>query len=97
MDATRQHGPVSVDFAVPTAVTLSGIQASPAAAGPGVPLAGTLLALLAPLAGALALRRRRAQTRWIRGLSIHRILVRSLLQHPVDVRREKGGSLCSRR
>ena len=53
------HGPVSVDFAVPTAVTLSGIQATPAA-GPAVPLAGALLALLAPLAGALAVRRRQA-------------------------------------
>ena len=53
------HGPVSVDYTVPTAVTLSGIQASPAA-GPALPLAGTLLALLAPLAGALAVRRRRA-------------------------------------
>ena len=53
------HGPVSVDYTVPTAVTLSGIQASPAA-GPALPLAGALLALLAPLAGALAVRRRRA-------------------------------------
>ena len=58
--AATMHGPVSVDYVVPTAVTLSGIQASPAAAGPVVPLAGTLLALLAPLAGALAVRRRRA-------------------------------------
>ena len=58
--AATMHGPVSVDYMVPTAVTLSGIQASPAAAGPVAPLVGTLLALLAPLAGALAVRRRRA-------------------------------------
>ena len=58
MDATRQHGPVSVDFAVPTAVTLSSILATPVA-DPVLPLAGTLLALLAPLAGALGIRWRR--------------------------------------
>ncbi len=52
-----RHGPVSVDFIVPTAVTLGGMAASPAAGG-GLPVAGTLLALLAPLAGALAVRRR---------------------------------------
>ena len=57
--AMTLHGPVSVDFTGPTAVTLSGIQATPAA-GPAAPLAGALLALLAPLAGALAVRRRRA-------------------------------------
>ena len=57
--ATR-HGPVSVDYVVPTAVTLSGVDAGPAAAaGKAIPLAGTLLALLAPLAGALGIRRRR--------------------------------------
>jgi hypothetical protein len=44
---------------VPTAVTLNGVQASPAA-GSALPVAGALLALLAPLAGALAVRRRRA-------------------------------------
>jgi len=59
------HGPVSVDYTGPTAVTLSGVQASPAAvsaspaAGSALPAAGALLALLAPLAGALAVRRRR--------------------------------------
>jgi len=58
MDATRQHGPVGVDFAVPTAVTLSSILATPVA-DPVLPLAGTLLALLAPLAGALGIRWRR--------------------------------------
>ena len=56
--AATMHGPVSVDYTVPTAVTLSGIQAG-ARRRPGLPLAGTLLALLAPLAGALAVRRRR--------------------------------------
>ena len=50
---------MSVDYTVPTAVTLAGIEASPATAL-AMPLAGTLLALLAPLAGALAVRRRRA-------------------------------------
>lgn len=52
------HGPVSVDYTGPTAVTLSGISASPAA-GSALPVAGALLALLAPLAGALAVRRQR--------------------------------------
>jgi hypothetical protein len=52
------HGPVSADYIGPTAVTLSGISASPAA-GSALPVAGALLALLAPLAGALAVRRRR--------------------------------------
>jgi hypothetical protein len=31
------HGPVSVDFTVPTAVTLSGITASPAAGAAALP------------------------------------------------------------
>ena len=56
--ATR-HGPVSVDYTTPTAVTLSSVQAEPAIAGYALPLAGTLLALMAPLAGAWAARRRR--------------------------------------
>jgi hypothetical protein len=57
--ATR-HGPVSVDYTVPTAVQVSGIQASPAV-GSTVPLAGAMLALLLPLAaGLVAARRRRA-------------------------------------
>jgi hypothetical protein len=56
--AMTMHGPVSVDFTGPTAVTLNGVQASPAA-GSALPVAGALLALLAPLAGALAVRRRR--------------------------------------
>jgi hypothetical protein len=55
--ATTLHGPVSAMVDAPTAVTLSGVQASPAAGAAAVPLAGALLALLAPLAGA-ALRRR---------------------------------------
>lgn len=57
--ATTRHGPVSVNFAAPTAVTFSGVHAS-SAAGPAIPLEGALLALLAPLAGALVVRRRRA-------------------------------------
>ncbi len=57
--AATIHGPVSVDFAVPTAVTLGRIQASPAAGQPSL-LAGTLLALFAPLIGVLAARRRRS-------------------------------------
>jgi hypothetical protein len=56
--ATR-HGPVGVDFITPTAVRLGGLQANPAAGAGALPLAGALLALLAPLAGALAVGRRR--------------------------------------
>ena len=52
------HGPVSVDFSVPTAVTLSEIAASPAA-GSALPMAGATLALLLPLAAGLAVARRR--------------------------------------
>ncbi len=55
--ATTLHGPASVDYVGPTAVTLTGLQASPAA-GSALPVAGTLVALLAPLAGAWVLRRR---------------------------------------
>ncbi len=55
---TALFGPVSVTYNVPTAVTLDAVQASPAAAGAAVPLAGTLLALLAPLAVAAGARRR---------------------------------------
>ena len=46
------HGPVSVDFTVPTAVQVSSMEASPAA-GSATPLLGVLLALMAPVAGAL--------------------------------------------
>ncbi len=54
---TTLHGPVSATVQAPTGVTLSGISASPAAGS--MPAAGVLLALLAPLAGAVwALRRR---------------------------------------
>ena len=56
--ATR-HGPVSVDFTVPTAVTLTSMDVG-GVAGSAMPVAGTLVALLAPLAGALVVRRRRA-------------------------------------
>ena len=56
--ALTRHGPVSVDYAAPTAVTLSDLAASPAA-GPAAPLAGWLLALLLPLAGAAWAQRRR--------------------------------------
>jgi hypothetical protein len=55
--ATTMHGPVSVDFTVPTAVTLGDLNASPAAAS-ALPVAGVLLALLAQLAGVWAVRRR---------------------------------------
>jgi hypothetical protein len=58
--ATTMHGPVSVDFTSPTAVTVSSVDANPAAANFAVPLAITLAALLAPLAGAVAVRRRRS-------------------------------------
>lgn len=54
--AATRHGPVSVDYVAPTAVTVSGVQASPAAPA-ALPLVGTLLALLTPLAAA-GLRRR---------------------------------------
>lgn len=57
--ATTLHGPVSVNYQAPTAVRLSGMDASPAAplALPGVlPVA---LAGLVALAGAVGLRRRR--------------------------------------
>ena len=57
--AATRHGPVSVDYVVPTAVTLDAMEASAAAAGSAMPLAGTMLVLLVLFAGALALRRRR--------------------------------------
>ena len=53
--ATTMHGPVSVDFVVPTAVTLAGAQATPAAALPALPW----LAVVAGAGAALALGRRR--------------------------------------
>jgi hypothetical protein len=49
--ATTLHGPVSATAQAPTGVTLSGISASPAAGS--MPAAGVLLALFAPLAGAV--------------------------------------------
>jgi hypothetical protein len=52
------HAPVSVDFTVPTAVTLSEMAASPRA-GSALPMVGATLALLLPLASGLAIARRR--------------------------------------
>lgn len=57
--ATTLHGPVSVSYVGPTAVGLDAVQATPTAAA-GLPLAGTLLVLLAGLAGGLAVRRSRS-------------------------------------
>ena len=56
------HGPVSVDFVVPTAVTLGDVSASPGLATAAYSTYGIalLLALLAPLAGAAWAARRRA-------------------------------------
>jgi hypothetical protein len=54
------HGPVSVDFAVPTAVSLDRVQASPTLAGSGLSPVSALAALLALAAGnRVAARRRR--------------------------------------
>jgi hypothetical protein len=53
--ATTMHGPVSVDFVTPTAVTLGRVQASPAAALPAL----SWLAVVAGAGAALALARRR--------------------------------------
>jgi len=59
--ATTLHGPVSVTFQTPTAITLAGMEAGGAlAAAPGLPLWSVLLA--AALSVALAARRR-AQAR----------------------------------
>jgi hypothetical protein len=57
--ATTLHGPVSARAQGPTAVALIDVSASPAAGAAALPVAGTLLALLAPLAGAAWARRRR--------------------------------------
>jgi subtilisin-like proprotein convertase family protein len=59
--AATRHGPVSVDFAVPTAVTLRGVSASPAA-GAGVALPWLLAA--AGLAGAAGATLGVARFRW---------------------------------
>ena len=48
--AATMHGPVSVDYTGPTAVTLSDMEASTAAGSSAMPLAGTLLVLVALLA-----------------------------------------------
>ena len=58
--ATTLHGPVSASFQAPTAVTLGSLQAQATAGAPLLPAAGALLAVMAPLAGAWVLRRRRA-------------------------------------
>ena len=47
---TEMHGPVSVTYVGPTAVTLSDMSASPVAGGAALPIAAALLALLLPLA-----------------------------------------------
>lgn len=57
--ATTLHGPVSVVFGGPTAVTLGDLTAANAAGGSALPLAGALLALLLPLTGAAWASRRR--------------------------------------
>ena len=62
--AATMHGPVSVDFAVPTAVTLSGVQASPRPAPCRWPVC--CLALLASLLGALALSLRKRKEDHVR-------------------------------
>jgi hypothetical protein len=53
--AATMHGPVSVDFAAPTAVTLGSVQASPAAGAGALPT----LWIVAGAGAALALGRRR--------------------------------------
>lgn len=58
--AATRHGPVSVDYVVPTAVTLGAMEASAAAGGSAMPLVGTLLVLPVLFAGVLVLRRRLA-------------------------------------
>jgi hypothetical protein len=55
--ATTLHGPVNATVQAPTAVTVGALLASPATGA--APLAGALLALLAPLAGAAWACRRR--------------------------------------
>ena len=54
--ALIMHGPVSADFSVPTAVTLSGVQASPAAGAAPLPWLWIVAAAGAAL-GASRLRR----------------------------------------
>jgi hypothetical protein len=55
--ATTLHGPVSVDFVVPTAVTLNSISASPAAGADALPWLWIVAGAGAAL-GAARLRRR---------------------------------------
>ncbi|MFZ2362387.1 MAG: hypothetical protein WA040_23810 [Anaerolineae bacterium] len=55
--ALTVHGPVSVDFSVPTAVTLNGVQASPAAGAAALPWLWIVAGIGAAL-GAGRLRRR---------------------------------------
>ena len=53
------HGPVSVDYVAPTAVILGAVSAAAGPASVTLPMAAALLALLLPLAGGLAVTRRR--------------------------------------
>jgi len=57
--AATLHGPVSVDYGAPTAVTLSAITAAPGPASTTLPMAAAPLALLLLLAGALGVQRRK--------------------------------------
>jgi len=57
--SSTMHGPVSVLYMAPTAVTVAGMQAGPVAPA-ALPLAGALLAMMAGLAGAAAGRRSRS-------------------------------------
>ena len=57
--ATTLHGPVSVDFVAPTAVTLGSVSAGPAAAAPGLAWLWVVVAAGAGVAlGARQVRRR---------------------------------------
>ena len=57
--AATRHGPVSVDYVVPTAVRLSAMETS-AVGSNAMPVAGMLLVLTVLFAGVLVLRRRLA-------------------------------------
>ena len=57
--AAALHGPVSVDYAAPTAVTVSAVSAAPGPASATLPVAAAILALLLPLAGARGVQRRK--------------------------------------
>ncbi len=55
--AATMHGPVSVDFVVPTAVTLSGVSASPAAGATALPWLWVVAAATGAALGASRMRR----------------------------------------